>query len=413
MLERLFITRYLLNRSRSSVVRIIALLSVGGVAVGVMAMVVVLSVMNGFDDAIRNRLLNVESHLRVRDIKPTPEFEDKIKKAVGSRGDVETFSTQDVILRTLDGVYSGAVARGVPQDFIESLEKQNQKIQIFRDELTGDSNRSEGLELGPREVALGVELAHQLGIFTGDEVNLIAPESLLLPAGEMPVYERVKVKALLRTDVPHFDSQTVIFSRQVGLPRLVQAASLEQGYEIRLKNMNNLDDVERDVKNVLGGAGKIESWEKLNPGLFYSLRMEKISMGMFLGLTVLVSCFSIVTVLVLLVTEKRVDVGILRSLGATKKQIRKIFVFLGVTLGLTGIMGGLVLGLLICFTLDRFPIIQLPNIYYDTSIPVSMDWVIIGGIIVLGSVLTVLGTLVPAWNVAELSPVNAIRRVDE
>ena len=415
MLQRIFIIKYLFTRSRASVVRTIALVSVGGVGVGVMAMVVVLSVMNGFDDAIRNRLLNVESHIHVKGVEPTPELEVQLKQVVGSLGSVQSFAQQDVIIRTMDGYYSGGVAKGLDDQALTNLAKAAEKIQLFTDDAESSTSfdNEKKLNLGPREIAVGIELAHSLGIFTGDEINILAPESLLLPAGEMPIYERVKVKALLRTDVPQFDSESIVYQRAKGMPKLSRSASLEEGYQVRLIKVDDASRLVPAIKKVMGPTVKVQTWESLNPGLFYSLKMEKLSMSIFLGLTILVSCFSIVTVLVLLVTEKKTDVGVLRAMGATKVQIRNIFLSVGAALGLAGILGGVTLGLLICFLLDRYPIIKLPNIYYDTSIPVSFDWFVVVGIVVLGALLTIAGTFVPAWRVAQLSPVDAIRRVDE
>ena len=218
---------------------------------------------------------------------------------------------------------------------------------------------------------IGVDLARGLGIFEGDEITLVAPESLLLPAGEIPIYEKATVKALVRTDVPDVDGHVVFYDADHGLSRLKDTASLEKGLEIRLKDPENAPDLAAKIRKMKWGP--VKTWQDMNAALFYSLRMEKTLMGVFLGLTVLVACFSIISVLVLLVTEKRADVGVLKALGATKNIIRRIFVTIGLTLGLLGILGGTLFGLLICWIIVRYPIIRLPDIYYDTSFPVRVE----------------------------------------
>jgi len=403
----------MLNRTRGSVVRTIAMLSVGGICLGVLAMVVVLSVMQGFDEAIKKRLLGVQPHLVISDA--SAETFRKITEVVGKNGTVDPYSNQDVIIRTLDGIFSGGVARGVDSQALKKIAQQvKNKIEVSESGssvIVGKKQIAKvNFELAPKEVALGVELARSLGIFDGDEINIVAPESLLLPAGEMPIYEKVRVRALLRTDVPDVDTHAVFYDVNTGLKKLKHSASLESGFEVRLNNPDDSVKVKESLVKL--GVKKVKTWQELHSALFYSLNMEKTLMGLFLGLTVLVSSFSVVSVLVLLVTEKRADVGILKSIGATKQQIRRIFMAIGACLGLVGIVGGVVFGLIICGLLDRFPIIKLPEIYYDTTIPVQVEVPVILGIIFLGMILTLAGAVIPAWRIADSSPIEALRHDD-
>ncbi len=414
MLERLFITKYLFGKNKGSLVKTMAFLSVGGIGLGVLAMIVVLSVMGGFDEAIKNRLLGVQPHIVVQDLRP--ETQNIVTQVIGAWGKVESFSKQDVILRTLDGFFSGAIAQGVSEEALEHLGRRvSSKVEVIdsgASVTTTSKQHTSGIDfkLGPKEVAIGNELARSLGVFEGDEVNLVAPENLLLPAGEVPIYEKVRVKALVRTDVPDIDSHIVFYDAASGLRRLQETASLERGLEIRLKDPSDSPRFAETLKK--SGVLRVKTWQELNSALFYSLKMEKTLMGLFLGLTVLVSSFSVVAVLVLLVTQKRMDVGILKSLGATKGKIRRIFMAIGATLGLVGIGGGTLLGLIVCWLLARYPIIRLPDIYYDTSLPVRVDKNIVVGIVIFGAFITLLGTVVPAWRISNSDPVKALRRDD-
>jgi lipoprotein-releasing system permease protein len=415
MLERLFVFRYLFIKARRSIVRTMAFLSVGGIGIGVLAMIVVLSVMGGFDEAIKTRILGAEPHLLV--LGPNDDAaKQKVADVVKNRGQVFKFSKQDVIVRTVDGIFSGALAQGEEPGFLQSLGKKVRHSVNVTETPSGaiatSKHASEPIDfkLGPREIAIGVDLARSLGIFEGDEVTLVAPETLLLPQGELPIYQKVKVKALVRTDVPDIDAHSVFYDVDVGLRRLHEAASLETGIQAKLKNPDDAGDLADNLKKLK--IGKVQTWQDLNAALFYSLKMEKTLMGIFLALTVLVSSFSIIAVLVLLVTEKQKDVGILKALGASAVTIRRIFMSIGLALGLIGIVGGTVFGLLICWILIKYPLIRLPDIYYDTSIPVRVNSGIVIGIVVLGTLLTLGGTVFPAWRISLYEPIKAIRHDD-
>jgi lipoprotein-releasing system permease protein len=411
MLERLFILRYMYGSSKASVVKTIALLSIFGISLGVLAMVVVLSVMQGFDDAIKSRLLGSEPHIIIQENSPTAQAQ--IQKILGSHGQGEAYSKQDVIVRTVDGIFAGALAQGEEPRGFRALGKRVRHNVEVTDTPTGVVATSKNLpstidfKLSHKEIAIGQDLARSIGVFEGDEITVIAPESLLLPSGEIPIYEKVKVRALLRTDVPDIDGHALFFDYAQGLKRLRDTASLERGTEIRLNDPDQAPYFARRFEKA--GFHGVKTWQEMNSALFYSLKMEKTLMGLFLGLTILVSSFSIVAVLVLMVTEKRADVGILKAIGATKARIRSIFMSLGLALGLVGILSGVVLGLGICWVLKTYPILRLPDIYYDTSVPVSVQKGVILGIILLGALLTLLGTLIPAWRVAEADPIESMR----
>jgi lipoprotein-releasing system permease protein len=416
MLNRLFVIRYLLGKSKSSVVKTIAIISVCGISIGVLAMVVVLSVMNGFDDGIKNRLLGAEPHIVVKG--ETPGLFELLKSHIGENGQIERFAKQDIVIRTLDGIFSGAEAEGFEMEALAHLgKKTHHAVEVFDSGHISNSSKKSELEntrlsLGPKEIAVGVDLARSLGIFEGDEVSVLAPESLLYPAGELPLYEKAKVRALLRTDVYDIDSRVVFYDVSKGLRKLSDSASLERGFEVRLNNPDDAEKVAAEIRDfdlIKNSKIKIDTWRTRNAALFYSLKMEKSLMGLFLALTILVSSFSVVSVLVLLVTEKRRDMGILMGMGATKAQVRSIFMSIGTVLGFVGIGSGTILGLFICLLLQKYPIIKLPDIYYDTTVPVRVDFLVIAGVVVLGTLLTILGTLIPVWRISENNPIDAIR----
>ena len=392
-----------------------AYISIGGVGMGVMAMIVVLSVMAGFDDAIQNRLLRVEPHVVVEN--PDPALATRIELDSPQWGTAQRYNKQDVIVRTADGLYSGAVAYGIESDVLKKLAKRvRTRVEVVdtsQGNVTSVKPKTTEVDfvLSVGEIAMGADLARSLGIWEGDEVTLVTPESLLLPAGEMPTLEKVKVRALLRTDVPEIDGHVFYYDIALGMRKFRDTASIEKGIEIRLLDPDKAPMVAAEITKL--GAKDVQTWQTRNKALFYSLKMEKSLMGIFLAVTLLVSSFSVVAVLVLLVTEKRRDVGILKAIGATRGRIRRIFMSVGLVLGTSGVALGAALGLLICWLLERYPLIKLPDIYYDTTVPVRVEYLVVVSVLVFGALLAFFGALGPAWRISRFEPVRALRHDDD
>lgn len=413
-------SHYLLSKRSSALVRIIAWLCISGVGVGVAAMVIVLSVMNGFDGAIRKRLLTVEPHLVVhfekdRVLEQEKRLEGFLADPIAKKNQAvaESFETQDVIVRTSDGQHGGAVAQGLSaiaiQDIFAQVNKLKNEENLENSKGTFLKKENSMVELNAGEAALGIELAQSLGAFEGDEITVVAPESLLLPAGEIPTFEKLIVKSVMRTNVPDADALNIYYDRSKTLKKLSNTSGIERGMEIRLNNPENFTE----LKNLLSAKGfKVDSWEDRNSALFHSLRMEKLAMGLFLALSILIACFSILTVLVLLVTHKRSEIGVLMSMGLSVKKTRHIFAGVGMLLSGIGLIGGTTIGLLICLCLDKFPVIKLPDIYYDTRVPVLIDPLVIGIIVVSSVVVSFLASWVPAYLSTRLSPAEIIRPVN-
>ncbi|HEX4925899.1 MAG TPA: FtsX-like permease family protein [Bdellovibrionales bacterium] len=404
---------YLLSKRSSALIRAIAWLCIGGVGIGVLAMTVVLSVMNGFDSAIRDRLLAVEPHLVVHmqdaHAEPAPD-EENVLQLLRGRGQAHAYESRDVIVRTLDGLYGGAVAKGIDSRVLGRILREVSKTrreQQRDDSLpTGSESGLQTFELAPGEVTMGADLAGSIGVFEGDEVVLASPEALLLPSGEIPTYERVRVKSILRSNVPDIDAQMIYYGREHGLARL--KGTIERGVEVRIKDPTDYADLMGEIKSQ---GFEVESWEQRNSALFHSLRMEKLAIGLFLGLSILIASFSIITVLVLLVTHKKSEIGLLMAMGLAPSKTRNVFAGVGLLLSGIGLFGGLILGLLICVALDKFSFIELPSVYYDTRIPVEIDTVVVAGTIAGSLVVALLASWVPAWLATRVSPTEAIRSI--
>ena len=405
---------YLLSRRAGALIRTVAWLCMVGVGLGVMALIVVISVMNGFNESIKKRLLAVEPHLVVKvpgvnhadALKGNPLFAD-----LNSRKGVETqvYESQDVILRTVDGLFGGAVARGIEPEALKFILRETRKAQpvvVSSDgtELPPISDQSTHLEQG--EILVGIDLARSLGIFEGDKITVIPPEALLLPPGEAPPFERVSVKGLITTNIQDIDSKVIFYGRGHTFMTFRNSASHEAGYEVRLADTNGTDALKGELT---GKGAQAASWSDRNSALFYALKMEKLAMGIFLGLSAMIASFSIVTVLVLLLTQKRKDIGLLMSLGLSPKQTRGLFVRVGLTLSGIGIFGGLITGLVICFIVDRYPLPILPDIYYDATIPAKVDPRFVLGILGLSGLIAFFSADLPARAATRELPSEALR----
>jgi lipoprotein-releasing system permease protein len=407
---------YLLSKRAGSTVRIIAWLCILGVGIGVMALVIVLSIMNGFNGSIKNRLLAVEPHLvisfkdknQVREIESSEVYQQlKSDKSL----QVESFESQDVIIRTAEGLYGGAVARSVEKQSLKNIFDEVHKADIQRRAVKKSEDlvtkvADETIELAQDEVIVGVDLARSLGIFEGDQIVAISPETLLLPKSEIPKIEKLKVKAMISTNIPEIDSKLVFYARDKSFTHLRTSASHEAGIEVRLPNPEDFSSLKKELEKK---GALVDSWRDRNSSLFYALRLEKFAMGAVLSLSALIASFSIITVLVLLLTQKRKDMGVLMAMGLSKRDTRNLFLKLGLSLSSMGLFGGLFLGIAICFLIDHYPLPILPDIYYDATIPAKVDPLFILAIIIFAAIISFLSAWLPATRYTNLNPSEALR----
>ncbi len=396
--------------------RIVAWLCILGVGIGVMSLVIVLSVMNGFNASIKNRLLAVEPHLvvtlkdkhQISDIEADPIFH-QLKSDKNLQ--VESFETQDIIIRTAEGLYGGAVARSVEKEalkhiFDEVHKADNQRKARKSTEDLVTKVVDETVDLGQDEIVIGVDLAHSLGIFEGDQVVAISPETLLLPKSEVPKIEKLKVKTTISTNIPEMDSKFIFYARGKSFSHLKYSAGKESGIEVRLPNPDDFLDLKTSLEKQ---GALVSTWRDRNSTLFYALRMEKLAMGVFLSLSALIASFSIVTVLVLLLTQKRKDIGALMAMGLSKNATRKLFLKLGLTLSSIGLFGGLFFGIAVCFLIDHYPLPILPDIYYDATIPAKVDPLLVIVTIIFATMISILSAWLPTTRYTNLNPADALR----
>lgn len=400
-----FFVRYLMSKRAGSVVRTIARIAIVAVGVGLASWVLVSSVMNGFNETIRVRHLSVEPHVLVDVLNPQAiESEIEQVRAVLSEADIKIesiipASQQDVILRTYDGLFGGGVLKGIsPHELKSFYERTQRALQVGRSSVDEELPplAQETWNLEKDEVIVGVDLARTLGVFEGDPIVVLPPETLLLPKGEAPPYAKLKVKSLLSTRLPDVDGQWIFYNRDIKTFPLRAAMSRKETIEVRLQDPYQ----DETVKEILEDKGyALSTWRERNKALFFALRLERWAMSLFLTLSTLITCFAIVSVLVLLIYQKRQEIGILMAMGLSQKDIKTIFIGIGLCLSLIGMGGGVLVGLVFAIILDRYPLEILPDIYYDATIPASIDPLQISAILFFSVVLALLASWMPVkWS---------------
>lgn len=413
MLSWQFFKHYLLSKRAGALIRVISWLCIVGIMIGVASLLVVISVMNGFNDQMRGRLFGLQPHLTIIpsvadefSVEGLTEFAKKNRVEIE---EVAPFDSRDVIIRTLDGSFSGAVAKGLDNSSLDSFYRRVEAMQKKSGDFEIARKSSEDEWLGAREISIGVELARSLGVFEGDQVILIPPEVLLKPKSEKTDYERVVVKSILVTRVADLDSKLILYNREKTLKRLGAGASGETGYEVRFKKPDDFNKVEAAIEKK-HPEWRVESWPERDAALFFALKLEKMMMTIFLSLSALITSFSIVSVLSLLLSQKRKDIGVLMTIGLSPTRTRRMFIMIGMILSGAGVISGLFFGTLVSYVLATFKFELLPDIYYDSVIPAHLSWTMVFWVCVASVVVAFITSYYPARSLTNLNPATAINK---
>ncbi|PID39222.1 MAG: lipoprotein-releasing system transmembrane subunit LolC [Proteobacteria bacterium] len=400
--------RYLRTRQKRTFISLISGLSIAGVTVGVMALIVVIAVMAGFETDLKSRIMGIRPHMMIT--RPRGAFTDyqRLLALVDSIPGVEsasaTLSTQ-VVLRSASRA-AGAMLKGIDlrqkKPAIKGLDAGRLTAS------TGVTAPSAGGHALPG-IILGKELAASLGVIRGDTVYLISPRGMLSPAGHIPAMTRFKIVDLFASGMYEFDG-TLVFITLAQAQKLMRMPTSISGIELRLTDMDRVDPIMEDLALRIGGDYRLESWKQMNHNLFSALRLEKTVMFIILALIVLVAAFNIAGSLVMMVMEKRKDIAILKTMGANSGAIGKIFVIKGLVIGLAGTALGTATGVLLCSLLERYAFVRLPaDVYYIDTLPVVLKAADVVLIALCALAICFMATLYPARQAAGIDPVEAIR----
>jgi lipoprotein-releasing system permease protein len=400
--------RYLKAKRKQTVISVITVISILGVTSGVMALIVALSISAGFREDLQNKLLRGTSHINVLPkevrygISNYPALAQKIKSVPGVQTALPAiYQVVLIIAGRQQPVYLKGIAVNDPsffQDTFFEIKSGNLKDLVApKDDPVKD------------RIALGDELAKKIGTFVGDYVSVISDEGELSPIGTLPVKKRLKVVAIFSSGLSDFDSSWG-FTSLASAQRLFGTGELVSLIECKVSDIYQVKSISEKILKVVGSDFVTKDWIEQYQNIFHALKMEKMVMIITIGLIVFVAALNIITVLIMMVMEKSRDIAVLISMGATQNQIRKIFVFQGLVIGLVGSVLGLILGNLTCWVCDKYELIRLETDVYSIShVPFKTNpwdglWVAMAAI-----VISLLATIYPSKKAATLDPVEALR----
>jgi lipoprotein-releasing system permease protein len=402
-------SRYLRAKQKQAFVSLITILSIAGVMVGVMALIVVIAVMNGFDNDLKTRILGGQSHIvLMRHGSAFSQYRqvmEEVKKTKGVEAATPYIITQGMLRSKAAAV--GAVIRGIDPQTAGQVMKTLENLPLTDPSAKRDSLQSDS---GVPGIVLGKELARNLGVIEGDMVHLISPRGMLSPIGHVPAMKQFKVTGFFLSGMYEYD-QTFAFIHLKDAQAILRMGDSVTGIDIRVTDIYKAKDIAEKLILKLGFPYWARDWMQMNKNLFRALKMERLVMAIILILIVLVAAFNIASSLIMLVMGKTRDIAILKAMGATTKSIRKIFVFSGMVIGSIGTFLGLCLGLVLCILLKNYDIYELTGdiYYFTTTLPVKIDIELVIGIVLATLVICFLATLYPARQAARLDPVEAIR----
>ncbi|MGE5838653.1 MAG: lipoprotein-releasing ABC transporter permease subunit [Deltaproteobacteria bacterium] len=403
--ETFLAIRYLKAKRKQTFISVITVISVVGVMMGVMALIVVLSVMNGFREDLMAKILGVNSHMVVLSYDGAfTGYESVARDTSTVEGVVATtpFIYSQVMVNS-QGSVSGSVLRGI--DTASAV----RVIAIDRMIKRGSLQSLDTLHEGLPAILVGKELARMLAVQPGDTITVVSPMGKLTPVGRVPQNRKFKVTGLFESGMYEYDATMVYISLQEAQDFL-GLDDRATGVEVKVADVYKADQVGNAVSRKLGYPYWAKDWKQMNRSLVSALKLEKIAMFIILIMIVLVGALNIISTLVMVVMEKNRDVAILRAMGASRKNIMAVFMIQGVLVGLVGTAVGLASGLGLCQLLAKYKFIELPSdVYYISTLPVRVEMLDVVLVIAAALVISFLATLYPSWHASRLNPVESLR----
>jgi len=403
MRYELFIAkRYLTARRKQAFISVITFISVLGITIGVMALVIALALISGFQADVQNKILGTTSHLMISSLageglEGYPRLIQRIEE------DQEVLYATPVVYDTvlLNGPFksSGVVLRGLDLD-------QEVKHSAWLKNLREGALPREGKVA---EILLGSDVAFRLGATVGEIVTVITASARLSPVGPLPRMKKFRVAGIFHTGLYEYDSSSVIVPLSVAqdLFRMTGRVNLIQ---VKIKRIFEAEKVKQRLQKILPMGTYITTWMELNKSLFSALKLEKKLMFFTIALIVLVAALNIIATLILMVMEKTRDIGILMAMGATAADIRRIFFYQGAMIGFIGTFLGVLLGVAWCWLANTFQLIRVPvEIYQIAYVPFRLQATDLTAIILVSLLISLLSTLFPSYRAAKIDPVVALK----
>lgn len=396
--------RYLKSRKRHKGISFNTAISIGGVSVGVMALLIVLSVMSGFHEDLQKKILGISAHAVILDYKGSMQDYEAVMSKVKEEPHVNSASPFILgqVMVSYEEKAQGAVFKGIEP----ALEAGTTDIKKYLKEGSlEDLKEIDGIPW----VLVGKEMAGRLGIWKNDRIKIISPMGEIGPLGMLPKVKTFRVAGIFDVGMFEYDSNLVI----VGISSAQDFLGMGQtitGIELRVEDIYKAKEISKGIQEKLGYPYYTRDWIEMNRNLFAALKLEKLAMFIILTLIVLVAAFNIVSTLIMNVIEKEREIAILKAIGAGKRGIMSIFMLQGFLIGLLGTAVGLFGGYVLGYVINTYEIIKLPpDVYYLSHLPVKMKLSDFVAVSVSAVVISFIATIYPSWQAAKLNPIEPLR----
>ena len=400
--------RYVRAQRRNHFISFISMSSMIGVALGVMALITVISVMNGFEKELKDRILGMASHAVIEELNGLKDWQlviNNIKDHPEIVGAAPYFHAEGML--TKDKIVNGVIIRGI-------LPHEETNVAIVAEKMIkGDLNDLKSTEFN---IILGAELVRKLNLEIGDKVTLVAPQANFTPAGILPRLKRFTLIGIFEVGMHEFDGGLALIHMDDAL-RLFRKSN-PTGIRLKTNNILKAPTISREIASQLSSKYWVIDWTQRHSNFFRALKTEKTVMFVILTLIVAVAAFNIISTLVMAVSDKQSDIAVLRTLGASPKSILKIFIIQGTIIGAIGILLGVIGGVWLASNIETLvPALEnmlgykflSPDVYYISDLPSDMHWSDVILISVVSFVLCLLATIYPAFRAANTLPAEALR----
>ncbi|MBN9534003.1 MAG: lipoprotein-releasing ABC transporter permease subunit [Alphaproteobacteria bacterium] len=407
--EWMIALRYLRARRKEGFVSVISVISLIGIALGVATLIIVMSVMNGFRHELLSRILGLNGHVVVQSLSgPLTDYEGLAAKLRSVSGVTRATPVVDgQVMASANGINSGALVRGITRDDLRQFTTVSTKLS------PGALARFQGGD----SVIVGYRLAQKLGLLPGMNITLIAPEGNVTPFGTTPRVKTYSIAGTFNIGMSEYDA-TFIFMPLEEAQLYFNMNGSVSDLEVMVTNPDNLGTIIPSISRTVGPRMRIVTWQDMNSSLFGALQVERNVMFLILTLIILVAALNIVSGLVMLVKDKGGDIAILRTMGAARGAVMRVFFIAGASIGVLGTITGLIIGVVFCSYIEEIrqflssltgTTLFNPEIYFLSKMPAEMDMGEVIAVVAMALSLSFLATLYPSWRAARLDPVEALR----
>jgi lipoprotein-releasing system permease protein len=408
--ERMIAKRYLLPGKGEGFIFLVASISLGAVALGVAALIIVMSVMNGFRAELFDKIVGLNGHAVIQGYEGRltgwQEIADAARKTSGVTS--ATPLIEQPLMASANGRVEGVLVRGLRIEDLRANKTMNENVK------SGDMA---SITPGSGNIAIGSRLAEALGAYPGSEISLISPEGRSTPMGTVPRIVSYRVGAIFEVGVYDYDNAFVVMPMQDAQTLLMLGDDVGM-VEVQVTDPDNVGAILAPLQPLTQGRAIITDWRQMNSALFEALEIERVAMFVVLSLIILVAVFNILSSLIMLVRAKTRDIAILRTMGASRNGLMKVFVTVGVIIGSLGIILGITIGALFLFfrqgIVNAFQFMTGANLWdpsvrFLSELPAKTDPFEVLAVVTLALVLSFLATLYPAWKAASTDPVQVLR----